>query len=76
MTVRKMGLQKNKQVVFGDVYGAVMVPEEVQLHKAQNLDLKFQIPDVGKAFQVSLSLSLSLSSLFQLFFDLLSCVST
>lgn len=43
--------QKNKQLAFGDVYGAVMLPKEVQLHKAQNLDVKFQIPDVGKAFQ-------------------------
>ncbi|KAJ8447590.1 hypothetical protein Cgig2_031203 [Carnegiea gigantea] len=51
MIVRNMGLQKTKQLAFGDVYGAVMLPKEVQLHKAQNLDLKFQIPDVGKAFQ-------------------------
>ncbi|KAL2929325.1 putative mitochondrial adenine nucleotide transporter BTL1 [Bienertia sinuspersici] len=43
--------QNNKQVVFGDVYGAVMLPKEVELNKAQNLELKFQVPDIGKAFQ-------------------------
>ncbi|XP_021720292.1 probable mitochondrial adenine nucleotide transporter BTL1 [Chenopodium quinoa] len=43
--------QNNKQLVFGDVHGAVLLPREMELEKAQNLDLKFQVPDIGKAFQ-------------------------
>ncbi|KNA08261.1 hypothetical protein SOVF_164220 [Spinacia oleracea] len=41
----------NKQLVFGDVYGAGSLLKQVELEKAQNVDLKFQVPDVGKAIQ-------------------------
>lgn len=50
----ELNLQNNKQLVFGNVYEAVMLPKEVELHKAQNLNLNFQFPDIGKAFQVFL----------------------
>ena len=48
----ELNLQNNKSLVFGDVYGAVFLPKQVELKKAQNVDLKFQVPGVGKAFQV------------------------
>lgn len=50
-----LNLQNNQQLVFGNVYGGVMLPKEVELNKGQNLDLKFQVPDIGKSFKVYLS---------------------
>lgn len=49
--IQKSPPQKNKQLVFGDVYGVIMLPKEVELDKGQNLELKFQVPDIRKAFK-------------------------
>ncbi|XP_074268055.1 putative mitochondrial adenine nucleotide transporter BTL1 [Silene latifolia] len=49
--VQKTQCQKSKQMVFGDVLGVVMVPKVLEIEKDQNLEVKFQLPDIGKAFQ-------------------------
>ncbi|KAL9247214.1 hypothetical protein vseg_020669 [Gypsophila vaccaria] len=49
--VQKSHSQKSKQVVFGDVFGIVMVPKELEIEKPEDLEVKFQIPDFGKAFK-------------------------
>ncbi|XP_057534965.1 probable mitochondrial adenine nucleotide transporter BTL1 [Amaranthus tricolor] len=49
--IQKSPSQNNKQLVFGDVYGVVMLPEKKGINKEQNLDLKLQLPDISIPFK-------------------------
>ncbi|KAF9599644.1 hypothetical protein IFM89_001590 [Coptis chinensis] len=45
-------MQKKNYCVMGDVYGVLLVPKELELEKDTSfitIDLKFQLPNVGKA---------------------------
>lgn len=49
--------QKKSYGVFGDVYGVMMVPKELEIEKDASIDqFRFQFPDLKQAFQVSLVL--------------------
>ena len=46
-------LQKKSYCVFGDVYGVMMVPTELEIEKDASIDqFRFQLPDLKQAFQV------------------------
>ncbi|GAB4849931.1 hypothetical protein Ancab_029231 [Ancistrocladus abbreviatus] len=43
-------LQKQQHCVFGDVYGVVMLPKQIEVDKQRaNFHLKVRLPDVGEA---------------------------
>lgn len=49
--------KKYKAGVFGDVYGIMMLPKELELEKevvASPLELRFQLPDFRTAIQVNI----------------------
>ena len=58
MAFESQSLKKNYAGGFGDVYSMVMmVPKELEMEKDNNLDLRFQVPDLGGAFKVNLTLT-------------------
>lgn len=59
--------KKSSAGVFGDVlYGTIMLPKQLEIEKESNFDLGFQVPDVGRAFNVSVG---SLFSFYFLIYD-------
>ncbi|KAF8400189.1 hypothetical protein HHK36_013485 [Tetracentron sinense] len=43
--------QKKSYCVLEDVYGMVMVPKEMELEKESSFELRFQVPDFGRAMK-------------------------
>lgn len=65
--VLDLNLLNNKQLTFGNVYGVAMLLKEVELDKAQNLELTFQVPDIGKGIEVHIFFSFYLNCKSHLF---------
>ena len=74
MAFESQSLKKKRYAgagISGDVYSMVMMlPKELEMEKDTNFDLKFHVPDLGRACKVCLILT-SLFFLSEIFFSLL-----
>jgi hypothetical protein len=60
--------KKSSAGVFGDVlYGALMLPKELEIEKGSNFELGFQVPDVGRVINVSVRSLFSFIFLYMTF---------